>query len=106
MEHMAPVYKKFLDNLPHVVDIMTKSAINPVRVSEVCYLSISIHFHCFLTFHFAYQQAIEDALRSGYPKTRYLVGWEAWIVPTLFWLIPDRMRDFIIMKLYSAISKK
>jgi len=81
---MMPQYKEFLDNIPKVVDVVTASAIEPIRVAK----------------------AVEDALRSANPKTRYQVGWEPWILPIVFSLIPDRMKDFIILRLFRTIAKK
>lgn len=44
--------------------------------------------------------AIADALTSPYPKTRYVVasvnGSPAWAIGWLFWVAPDRLKDFLI----------
>jgi len=42
--------------------------------------------------------AIEHALTSARPKTRYLVGPDARIQAVLAWLLPDRARDWVIAR--------
>ena len=44
--------------------------------------------------------AITHALTSPYPKTRYVVasvnGNPAWVVAWIFWVVPDRLKDFLV----------
>eukprot|EP00939_MAST-03C_sp_MAST-3C-sp1_P002225 g2225.t1 len=44
--------------------------------------------------------AISHALADPYPKTRYVVanidGTPAWVIKRIFWLLPDRMSDFLV----------
>jgi len=45
-------------------------------------------------------QAISHALTDLYPQTRYVVssidGTPAWVVRRMFWLLPDRVADFLV----------
>ena len=43
-------------------------------------------------------KAIAHALAAGRPKTRYLVGLDAWLQALLVWLAPDRLLDYLIWK--------
>jgi NAD(P)-dependent dehydrogenase (short-subunit alcohol dehydrogenase family) len=43
-------------------------------------------------------QAVIHALTARYPKTRYLLNWNAWISFQGMRLLPDRLRDWIIRK--------
>ena len=48
--------------------------------------------------------AIEDAIVSPYPKTRYAVananGLPAVVAVWLSWLCPDRLEDYIMLKAF------
>ena len=43
-------------------------------------------------------RVVEKALTVRRPKTRYLVGPDAWIGARLVWLLPDRMLDFLVAR--------
>jgi len=83
LNKMFPYYKPFLTALPKAVDSITAGAILPVKVA----------------------QDVEKALRSSNPQSRYRVGWEARYIPLLFSFIPDKLRDWIIFKLFVSITK-
>lgn len=42
-------------------------------------------------------RAVEHALTARWPRTRYLVGWDAWFGSWLTWL-PDRVRDVVLRR--------
>ena len=45
-------------------------------------------------------RAIEHALTAARPKTRYLVGTDARIQAVMAWLVPDKLRDVIVSRLF------
>lgn len=42
--------------------------------------------------------AVAHALTAPRPKTRYLVGWDAWFAARFIPLLPDRLRDWLITR--------
>jgi NAD(P)-dependent dehydrogenase (short-subunit alcohol dehydrogenase family) len=46
--------------------------------------------------------AVEHALESGKPKTRYLVTTEAKVVNFLRWAVPDRVLDLVLAKTFAS----
>jgi len=83
MGGMMEIYKPFLEKLPKLMDFVTAGAIMPIHVAK----------------------CTEGILLNPSPNARYLVGWEAWIIPSIWWLIPDKWRDFVILKLFNFITK-
>lgn len=83
MGAMMDVYKPFLNDLPAVSEVITSGAILPIKVA----------------------QCIESALLSSNPKARYLVGWEAYMMPVIFSIVPTKLRDTIIVKLFGVLKK-
>jgi NAD(P)-dependent dehydrogenase (short-subunit alcohol dehydrogenase family) len=79
---MMDVYNPFLTTLPKVVDVVTQGAITPLRVA----------------------QCIETALISANPKSRYQVGWEAHAMPVIWTILPDTLRDIILLNLFKLIT--
>jgi len=77
-------YKAHLEDLPTVADKLSQGAIMPISVAK----------------------CIENILKSNNPNARYLLGWEAWTVPIIFKLIPDKLRDTLISKLFNILRKK
>eukprot|EP00026_Physarum_polycephalum_P011935 Phypoly_transcript_12185.p1 GENE.Phypoly_transcript_12185~~Phypoly_transcript_12185.p1 ORF type:complete len:334 (+),score=55.08 Phypoly_transcript_12185:88-1089(+) len=77
------IYQNHLDILPRVADEVTKNAADPIIVAK----------------------AVEHALTCYKPKSRLRVGWEAWIMPTLWGFVPDVILDNVVILLFNIISK-
>lgn len=100
MGAMMDVYKPYLNDLPKVADVITSGAILPIKVAQVgCVASSPLYITNMLI------KCIENVLLSSHPKARYLVGWEAFVMPLIWAVVPTKLRDTIIVKLFGVIKK-
>jgi len=97
----TPIFEKnnerLRKNLKGFMQVYQKYSNGLIRMGELSALAGTSPLHV--------AKAVEDALRSASPKSRYLIGWEPWIVPLLIFLLPAKIMDFALAIIFNLVTK-